>query len=375
MTIRFLVNFVLIAIPIGTTLAVLFGIQGHRDATGQAPLFAPEPPDFPGDGGNGGGGGGGPRPKQGLGHQMLCQKSFGFAPTSKGQKYIRMCRLLFSTTDRRGSSILNTARSLPRGSTARKDRSLRERELRPDGLNPNQWNWNVGDAGGLCMNVTYFNNGTYPTEFTAPEFQITWQYPQGPATDPVHAFPNIQLDGDSLPAPINTISKMDLDLEWTYATGNGTTEASTAAALTAANLNTNVAIDMFMDADKKKSQSPSDATYEVMVWFAAFGPATQPLGLPKGVLATKTINGATFSLYHDQNQNKQEVLTWYSTQPILEFSGDITPLINAIFTLQLPGLPSETDYLGYWSFGSEAFSCPEVVTFNVPRFSLDIETA
>ncbi|KAK5994127.1 Xyloglucan-specific endo-beta-1,4-glucanase 1-like protein [Cladobotryum mycophilum] len=323
MTIRFLINFFLIALPIGTSLGILFGLQANRAATGQAPLFAPKPTDGPGSDGK-------PKPKQGLGHEALCMKSYGFTPDTKGQQYI---------------------------------------------LNPNQWNWNAGDPGGLCMNVTYFNNGTYPTKFVAPEFYVTWQYPQGPENNPVHAFPNVEAKADVLPTPVGDITKMDLELEWSYATGNGTMEAASKADLTTAKLNTNVAIDMFIDADKKLAQLPGNATYEVMIWLAAYGDSTQPLGYNDGVKATKTVNGTAFSLYQKQNQQKQWVLTWYPEDPTLKFYGDVSSLISTIFTLNLNGLPSKSDYLGYVSLGSEAFYSPEVVTFNVPHFSIDIETS
>lgn len=139
--------------------------------------------------------------------------------------------------------------------------------------------------------VTTFNNGTYATDTTAPQFMISWQYPPGPEDNPVHAFPNIQVDTDVFPATINTISKVDLDLEWSYGIGNETTEAATLAELKADNLNTNVAIDMFIDSDKKAAQDPSKAKYELMVWFAAIGAATQPIGFAQGSVSTQTLDG------------------------------------------------------------------------------------
>jgi hypothetical protein len=59
-------------------------------------------------------------------------------------------------------------------------------------------------------------------------------------------------------------------------------------------LNANVAMDIFMDKDQKKAQDSADASHEVMVWFAAIGPATQPLGFNvdgSNPLATKTLHG------------------------------------------------------------------------------------
>jgi hypothetical protein len=120
---------------------------------------------------------------------------------------------------------------------------------------------------------------------------ISWQYPPGPEDDPVHAFPNIQVEGNILPATISSISKVDIDLVWSYGIGNETTTASSLADLTADNLNTNVAIDMFIDSDKTSAQSPTKAKYELMVWFAAIGPATQPIGFAQGPVSTQTLDG------------------------------------------------------------------------------------
>jgi hypothetical protein len=84
MTIRVLVNAALLAIPIAVTLGILFGLQSHRSATGQPPLFAPEPPPIPT-----------PKPKvphNGITKTRYCQKSIGITPETKGQQYTRTCR-------------------------------------------------------------------------------------------------------------------------------------------------------------------------------------------------------------------------------------------------------------------------------------------
>ncbi|PTB42660.1 uncharacterized protein TrAFT101_008251 [Trichoderma asperellum] len=325
MTIRILVNAALLAIPIAVTLGILFGLQSHRDATGQPPLFAPQPPPIPTPAP--------PKPpKNGVTKTRYCQKSYGITPDTTGQQYI---------------------------------------------LNPNQWNWNVGDPGRLCMNVTTFNNGTYATSTTAPQFMVSWQYPRGPEDNPVHAFPNIQIDTDVIPATVNSISKVDIDIEWSYGVGNETTTSSTLADLTADNLNTNVAVDMFIDSDKTAAQNPAKAKFELMVWFAAYGSSTQPIGFSNGAVSTQTLNGNTFNLYAGINTaTKQNVMTWYTDTPIQKFNGDISPLINSVFKLTtVTDIPKSSDYLGYLALGSEAFSVDKTVTLYVPQLSIDIETS
>ena len=128
----------------------------------------------------------------------------------------------------------------------------------------------------------------------APEFSVTWMYPPGPETAPVHAFPNIKVDGHVLPATVSSLSQVNVDLQWTYGPGNtSATTTDVNGLLTNNDLNANVAIDMFLDADQTKAQDSTAALYEIMVWFADFGNATQPIGFSGGSVTTKEISGTT----------------------------------------------------------------------------------
>lgn len=104
---RWLVNVGFLALPIAATLGILLGLQAHRQATGQTPLFVP------------------PLDNKWV-EKTYCQKSTGIHPETKGQQYTR-------------------------------ESSWRVRRLppanRPPAVNPNQWAWNEGDPGFLCMNV------------------------------------------------------------------------------------------------------------------------------------------------------------------------------------------------------------------------------
>lgn len=62
-----LINFVLIAFPIGTTVGVLMGMETHRTSTGQSPLFR----------------------DNGIKTKGYCQKTIGISPPSKGEHYTR----------------------------------------------------------------------------------------------------------------------------------------------------------------------------------------------------------------------------------------------------------------------------------------------
>lgn len=330
-SIRFIVNFILVAPPIAITLGVLFGLQAQRAATGGPPLFG-GPSDGDGDEF---------APDNGIKNNTYCQKAFGIHPDTKGQEYT---------------------------------------------LNPNQWGWDEGTPGWLCMNVTSFNNQTWATDTTAPEFSVTWEYPIGPQDAPVHAFPNIKVDGGVFPKALSAIKGVQLDFEWTMGVGNDTVAKTDVAALDKAAVNANVAMDMFLDADKDKALESDKAKYEIMVWFARIGGATHPIGLDDGAVAKEKVNGTDFSLYVGQNGNKQNVLTWVSDTTTDRFHGDLEPLIAAILKLEANppaaaagaaavSYPSSSDFLGYLSLGTEAYSSSDSVTFHVPALSIDINTS
>lgn len=70
---RSLISFGMIAIPIGATLGVLLGLDAHRSATGQTPLFQ----------------------DNSVTTDTYCQKAYGITPPSTGQQYT--CKLPLSS--------------------------------------------------------------------------------------------------------------------------------------------------------------------------------------------------------------------------------------------------------------------------------------
>ena len=231
------------------------------------------------------------------------------------------------------------------------------------------------------MSVTTYQNGSYPSKTIAPKWSVTWQYPQGPPTQPVHAFPNIKLNADDeteIPLKISDVGQIAVDVEWYYGTGNGDPTTVDIAALTNVNAATNVAIDMFLDTNEKSSTDPEKAEFEVMVWLAAFGSATEPIGLAEGSKASEVINGVTFNLYYGKNGLGQTVLTWMVPAGTIanNFNGDLSPLVKYDFsTLTLPAdipYPKPNAWLGYIGLGSEALSATQNVTLSVPKLSMEI---
>ncbi|QUC17543.1 uncharacterized protein UV8b_01784 [Ustilaginoidea virens] len=323
---RWLVSAVFLALPIGTTLGILLGLQAWRQANGQPPPFS---------GGDDGFGLPGiiiPKGKDGV--RIFCDESVGFDPVSKNQNFI---------------------------------------------LNPNPWGWKEGEQGNICMLVDYNANRTYETAFSAPVFNVTWKYPVMSGTNNVHAYPNAKVDSKKLPAKLGTINALRVEVEWHVTLKNDSQTEITDAEVAQSRINANVAIDMFMDKDKDKSSESAKANYEVMVWFARFGDSTWPIGKVQGgnggIVTTKMVSGVSFNLYAGQNQlTNQTVLSWVTETPANKFAGKVTDLLEEIFALNDTKYPQKTDYLGYVAFGQEAYSSDVNVTFAVPQLAIDFQT-
>lgn len=245
--------------------------------------------------------------------------------------------------------------------------------------------------------MTTFNNQTYATPYTAPQWSIWWRYkPVAGTGNNVHAFPNIKVD-DVFPVAVKDVSRIDLDMQWVMRMDNDT-GSTDEAQLRASTVNSNVAVDMFMDSDRAKAGDSTRARFEVMVWFAAFGDSAKTVGEDDPMVASYNFNGTTLyasparpahaaaaaapadrqrhsNLYAGQNSNSQVVLTWKAQATTNDFHGDLRPFIDEIIRLGNSTYISNDDYLGYLSFGSEAYSASKTVTFHVPLLAIQVETA
>jgi hypothetical protein len=65
-------------------------------------------------------------------------------------------------------------------------------------------------------------------------------------------------------------------------------------------------------------------------------------------------------------------LTWYVEKPAEKFDGDLWPLIEEILAMDNADYPSASDYIGYMSWGTEAYSVNTTVTFDVPNLSINV---
>ncbi|KAJ5510741.1 Glycoside hydrolase family 12 [Penicillium expansum] len=328
-----IVNAVLVAIPVGGSVGALMGLDAHRAATGQKPLFT---------GGT-------------------------IAMTAPAAATALAVVAVITQSRTTAWSTPNTASCL--------GESLHHQKLNNTPVvNPNQWGVTSTSTGnGLCMNITTLVNQTYAAQ-TAPEFSITWQFDPGPQTAPVHGYPNIRVD-NVLPKELENISELNLDLSWTYGLGDTTAASTDVQALATENLATNVAIDMFLDADADKAKNETQAKFEVMVWFWMSNLEAQPHGWGNPGI-NRTLDGTKFTLYTGQNDNGQYVLSWVPEMGTIveKFSGDLYPLITDLYSFGGSDYPSKNDYLGSLSFGTEVYSVNKNVTFWADEYKIDIKS-
>lgn len=77
-------------------------------------------------------------------------------------------------------------------------------------------------------------------------------------------------------------------------------------------------------------------------------------------------------LYQGKNGVGQQVLTWYSPTVSNRFHGDLFELVERLVEMGETDFPSETDYIGYMSVGTETYSAEDYVTFHVPELAVDV---
>lgn len=92
MALKLSINAGLLAIPIIATLGALVGIDAHRSATGQSPLFQESSGSSRDKGAGvsaGGGFGGTGSPSNEVANTVCCDRFYGILPLSKGEQFIR----------------------------------------------------------------------------------------------------------------------------------------------------------------------------------------------------------------------------------------------------------------------------------------------
>ncbi|KAG6236796.1 hypothetical protein E4U25_003335 [Claviceps purpurea] len=330
---RWLVNAIFLALPIGSTIGVLLGIQALNSANGKPP------------------------------------------PLSNGDKESNSIGIPGLGPIKAKDSIAMKCDD-PEGIYSKAPKGL------DFSLSANPWGWEKGTPGNICLMVNLNGNQTYPTKFSAPPFNVTWQYPRAASsnkTNNVHAFPNAKVMSKAFPVKLGDIKTLEFDVNWHLSLKNDSLVDITDDEVAANTVNANVAIDIFVDPSSAKASKPEKASHEIMVWMGRYGTDTYPIGKKTAVdkgLKTKTLQGTDFYLYYGVNKlTNQKVLSWVASEPVHDFKGDLQPLLDEIFAFDNADYPSKTDYLGYFAFGQEAYSSDANVTFSVPSLLVDLETS
>lgn len=155
----------------------------------------------------------------------------------------------------------------------------------------------------LCVNMTTYENATYPTNFTAPVFSFTWEYSfeaankSSPANETkplIHAFPQASIgEGGVIPLTIEDLGELTVDFEWTMGTGDTVAPDTSLIRLGAREVNASVALDMYLDSNKTKAGDAGEAAFEMIIYFANFG-LQDPVGFGNGTkVTTENLNGTT----------------------------------------------------------------------------------
>jgi len=199
----------------------------------------------------------------------------------------------------------------------------------------------------------------------------------------IHAFPQATLqDSKNLPITLEDLGDLSLDFSWTMGIGDENAPLTSPRRLGAQETNATVALDMYIDADPDKAAAGGEAKFEMIILFAMYG-LEDPVGFGNGtIVTTATLAGNTFNLFAGQNDALQNVFSWVATEPITDFTGDISPLFNNILNLSsVKGfadlgvdLPAVGDYLGYVGFGTQAYNSLGHVTFWVPKLHVDLRS-
>ena len=69
------------------------------------------------------------------------------------------------------------------------------------------------------------------------------------------------------------------------------------------------------------------------------------------------------------------VLTWKAQKTMDDVHGNLYPFIEEILKLKNADYIPDSHYLGYLSFGSEAYFSADPVTFHVPSMAINVQKA
>lgn len=102
----------------------------------------------------------------------------------------------------------------------------------------------------------------------------------------MRAYPHVELHSSVLPVQLQYLNYLRVSAKWSFAPTSLEAGASTdpvdepnAGFIIASDVQANVVIDVFGDESAERSQTPAKQKYEIMIWLARFGDASQPIGM------------------------------------------------------------------------------------------------
>ena len=143
--------------------------------------------------------------------------------------------------------------------------------------------WNPGTDGQQCISVwpTDFHSCSFLTrheiDSDGSSFNVTWQWARGDPSQPVHSFPYVRFNSAYLPGRLYDVSQLHVAGNWDmFPTEDASRDVEDSGTIA------NVAIDMFLDTDDGRSADATQASHEVMIWFATYGGGA-PFGDATGI--------------------------------------------------------------------------------------------
>jgi len=217
--------------------------------------------------------------------------------------------------------------------------------------------WNPGTDGQQCISI----------DSDGSSFNVTWQWARGDPSQPVHSFPYVRFNSAYLPGRLYDVSQLHVAGNWDmFPTEDASRDVEDSGTIA------NVAIDMFLDTDDGRSADATQASHEVMIWFATYGGGA-PFGDATGIrhrVAVQPNQVAEFQLFDGTKADRpQRVLSWQAESPIQRFDIDVLSFLR---TLVDNDILTRDLYVGLFELGTETFFSSENITFSASDFGMSL---
>lgn len=208
--------------------------------------------------------------------------------------------------------------------------------------------WGAGSGTGQECTALDWHDSDPQGSYHAISWQTFWTWNGG--ENSVKSYPNAELQAP-LGAQLSQIQSMPSTWKWSYS-GN--------------NVRADVSYDAFFSHQADRN---APHTHEIMIWLAALN-GVAPIGAPNPI-ATVTLAGHEWKLFHGSNTNGQDTWQVYSflaTDTVDDFQGDVNEFFRYLTAHQ--GV-DPTLYLQYIGAGTEPFTGDQAV-LTVSPYQLSI---